>query len=113
MEFDSSKEKGQGLMGIRIKKDVGNVPLWMLTFLEDIDAGASYVWSHAKEHPRYGASPRAEVAPTLTKGIESPSSTSHGFWDEWWRIHILEALEAFSDMGMAGNFLQADREFNE
>ncbi|KAL7219951.1 hypothetical protein ACSBR2_012917 [Camellia fascicularis] len=29
------------------------------------------------------------------------------------RIHILEALEAFSDMGMAGNFLQADREFNE
>lgn len=126
------------------------VPLWMLTFLEDIDAGASYVWSHAKvrcgashcwsgshpdwleaglwnkgidsppptscdfwdqwwvslyqivseqevsgsklfqcgcvmqEHPRYGASPRVEVAPTLTKGIESPSSTSHGFWDEWW-----------------------------
>ncbi|XP_057470832.1 uncharacterized protein LOC130759670 [Actinidia eriantha] len=29
------------------------------------------------------------------------------------RIHILEALEAFSDMGMAGNFLEVEREFNE
>ncbi|PSR98360.1 E3 ubiquitin-protein like [Actinidia chinensis var. chinensis] len=29
------------------------------------------------------------------------------------RIHILEALEAFSDMGMAGNFLDVEREFNE
>ncbi|KAL6971120.1 hypothetical protein U1Q18_030802 [Sarracenia purpurea var. burkii] len=29
------------------------------------------------------------------------------------RIHILEALEAFNDMGVTGNFLQAEREFNE
>ncbi|KAF7150189.1 hypothetical protein RHSIM_Rhsim02G0053500 [Rhododendron simsii] len=29
------------------------------------------------------------------------------------RMHILEALEAFSDMEMAGNLLQVDREFNE
>lgn len=29
------------------------------------------------------------------------------------RIHILEALEAFSDMGMAGGFLQTQRDFNE
>ncbi|XP_059651927.1 uncharacterized protein LOC132299382 [Cornus florida] len=29
------------------------------------------------------------------------------------RIHILEALEAFSDMGMAGGFLQVQRDFNE
>ena len=29
------------------------------------------------------------------------------------RIHILEALEAFSDMGVAGNFLQGQPDFNE
>ncbi|GMP77770.1 hypothetical protein CsSME_00033933 [Camellia sinensis var. sinensis] len=29
------------------------------------------------------------------------------------RFHILETLEAFNDMGMAGNFPQVQREFNE
>lgn len=29
------------------------------------------------------------------------------------RMHILEALEAFNDMGMAGSLLQAQRDFNE
>lgn len=29
------------------------------------------------------------------------------------RMYILEALEAFSDMGVDNSFLQAQREFNE
>ncbi|PSS24095.1 E3 ubiquitin-protein like [Actinidia chinensis var. chinensis] len=29
------------------------------------------------------------------------------------RVHVLEALEAFSDMGVTGNFLPVEREFNE
>ncbi|KAL7250408.1 hypothetical protein ACSBR1_012423 [Camellia fascicularis] len=34
-------------------------------------------------------------------------------WGFFRIFHILETLEAFNDMGMAGNFPQVQREFNE
>uniref|UniRef100_A0A5B7BXQ2 RING-type domain-containing protein n=1 Tax=Davidia involucrata TaxID=16924 RepID=A0A5B7BXQ2_DAVIN len=51
--------------------------------------------------------------PGQTRAISSGETLFPPNMDMDMRIHILEALEAFSDMGMGGNFLQVQRDFNE
>ncbi|KAA8548462.1 hypothetical protein F0562_000146 [Nyssa sinensis] len=51
--------------------------------------------------------------PSQTRAISSRETLFPPNMDMDMRIHILEALEAFSDMEMAGNVLQVQRDFNE